>query len=196
MILLIDNYDSFTYNLYQAMAAHTDRIEVVRNDAITVDEIKRTNPSAIVLSPGPGHPREAGVCMDVVKELAPHFPILGICLGHQAIVEAFGGVVTYSKRIMHGKTSAVVHDGVEIYADVPNETMVMRYHSLAAEEATLPSELEVTARSTDDNTVMSVRHTRYPTYGIQFHPESFMTEQGEQMLVNFIKMSERVKHDA
>ncbi|MGL4521496.1 MAG: anthranilate synthase component II [Bacilli bacterium] len=186
MIVLIDNYDSFTYNLYQYLGEVADDIKVIRNDELSVAEIAALKPRGIVLSPGPGHPREAGVCMEVVEKLHSSVSILGICLGHQAIVEAFGGTVSYAPRIMHGKTSAIEHSESALFENIPQKTSVMRYHSLAAIEGTLPTQLQIIARAMDDEVVMSVQHVDTPTYGIQFHPESFLTEDGKQMLLNWV----------
>ncbi|MGL4819981.1 MAG: anthranilate synthase component II [Bacilli bacterium] len=189
MILLIDNYDSFTYNLFQYLGEVTDEMRVIRNDELTVEQIEALAPKGIVLSPGPGHPRDAGVCMEVVQKLKGKVSILGICLGHQAIVEAFGGTVSYAPRIMHGKTSDIAHNENGIFENIRNNTEVMRYHSLAALPETLPEELKVIARATDDDVVMAVQHNDYPIYGIQFHPESFLTTDGKQMLSNWYSQS-------
>ena len=184
MILLIDNYDSFSYNVYQLLASFKDDIKVVRNDEITIDEIKELKPEAIFLSPGPGKPSEAGICEVVVKELKGVFPILGVCLGHQAICEAFGGTVSYAKELMHGKVSFVRSEGSKIFKDLEQPFKVARYHSLAAVESTLPEELVVTARTEDDE-VMAVEHRDYNIVGLQFHPESVLTPDGYTMIKNF-----------
>ena len=185
MILLIDNYDSFTYNLYQYFGTFTDEIRVVRNDAVTLEEIRQMHPEKIVLSPGPKSPSEAGICMDVVKEFYKEVPILGICLGHQCIGEAFGGTVSYAKSLYHGKQSEISHDGTGIFEGIPSPMKVARYHSLAVQEDDLPECLEVTAR-TADGEIMAIRHKEYPVVGLQFHPESIYTEHGKRMIENFI----------
>uniref|UniRef100_UPI003FF12C28 anthranilate synthase component II n=1 Tax=Roseburia sp. TaxID=2049040 RepID=UPI003FF12C28 len=185
MILLIDNYDSFTYNLYQYFGTFTDEIRVVRNDTVTLEEIRQMHPEKIVLSPGPKSPSEAGICMDVVKEFYREVPILGICLGHQCIGEAFGGTVSYAKSLYHGKQSEISHDGTGIFEGIPSPVKVARYHSLAVQEDDLPECLEVTAR-TADGEIMAIRHKEYPVVGLQFHPESIYTEHGKRMIENFI----------
>ena len=187
MILLIDNYDSFSYNLYQLVGTIRRDIQVVRNDAMMAEEILALHPDAIILSPGPGHPREAGVCMDVVTKLGDQIPILGVCLGHQAICEAYGGVVSYAKRLMHGKQSVCSVDRESVlFAGMPDEIMVARYHSLALQEDTLPECLKVIAR-TCDGEVMAVAHKRNSVYGVQFHPESILTPYGEEIVRNFLE---------
>lgn len=187
MILLIDNYDSFSYNLYQLIGAVCENIRVIRNDEMTVSEIEALSPQLIVLSPGPGKPADAGVCAEVVKQLAGKIPIFGVCLGHQVICEAFGATVTYAKELMHGKTSVVTVDTDSVlFAGFPKECPVARYHSLAADRATIPPELKITAQ-TDDAQVMAVEHVRYPVYGVQFHPESVLTESGLEMIKNLYK---------
>lgn len=191
MILLIDNYDSFSYNLYQYLGEieqgeTAEDIRVIRNDELTVDEIRDLKPDRIILSPGPGRPEDAGVIIDVVKELGKDIPILGVCLGHQAICAAFGADVIHAKRLMHGKQSRVKLDNdCLLFRGLPGETDVARYHSLAADAATMPDELKVTAR-TDDDEIMAVMHREYPIYGVQFHPESIMTPDGKKMLKNFL----------
>ena len=186
MILIIDNYDSFSYNLYQLIGEITPDIEVIRNDALTAEEIIAKNPAAIVLSPGPGRPSDAGVCEEIAIKAAGKIPVLGVCLGHQAICEAYGGVVTYAKELMHGKQSDTLVDGdCKLFSGLPEMIKVARYHSLAAEEKSLPSCLKVTAR-TDDGEVMAVKHKDYEIYGLQFHPESIMTPDGKKILKNFI----------
>lgn len=185
MILLIDNYDSFSYNLYQMLGEIDPDIKVVRNDGITTDEITALGPRRIVLSPGPGRPEDAGVCMDVVRRLGGSVPILGVCLGHQAICAAYGGVVTYAKTLMHGKQSEAILDlSCPLFAGCPERTPVARYHSLAADPASLPGCLTVTAR-TEEGEIMAVAHRSLPVYGVQFHPESIMTPYGRTMLENF-----------
>lgn len=187
MILLIDNYDSFSYNLYQLVGEINPDIKVIRNDEMTVEEIKAMNPERIILSPGPGRPEDAGIIIDVVKTLGKDIPILGVCLGHQAICAAFGATVTYAKRLMHGKQSQVkFNSDCLLFADCPETAPVARYHSLAADKGTIPECLKITAL-TDDGEVMAVQHKEYPIYGVQFHPESIMTPDGRQMLYNFLK---------
>ena len=187
MILLIDNYDSFSYNLYQYVGEIDPEIKVIRNDELTVEEIRVLKPDRIILSPGPGRPEDAGVIIDVVKELGRDYPILGVCLGHQAICAAYGAESIHAKRLMHGKQSAVTFDkSCPLFADCPETAPVARYHSLAAKEATIPDCLKVTAR-TDDGEIMAVQHKEYPVFGLQFHPESIMTPDGKAMLNRFIK---------
>lgn len=187
MILLIDNYDSFSYNLYQFIGEINSDIKVIRNDELTVDEIKNLNPDRIILSPGPGRPEDAGVIIEAVKKLGDKIPILGVCLGHQAICAAYGAKITYAKRLMHGKQSGVKFDtDCLLFKGCPENAPVARYHSLAADEGTIPSCLKITA-VTDDGEIMAVRHSDYPVYGVQFHPESIMTPDGKTMLRNFIK---------
>ncbi len=202
MVLLIDNYDSFSYNLYQLIgeiltenkdsgvneAAEAD-IRVIRNDEMTVEEIEALSPECIILSPGPGRPEDAGVCIEVARVLGKKIPVLGVCLGHQSICAAFGATVTYAKKLMHGKQSDVEFDmDCELFADCPKVAPVARYHSLAADAATIPEELTVIAKTTgeSDGEVMAVKHRDYPIYGVQFHPESIMTPDGKTMLRNFI----------
>lgn len=187
MILLIDNYDSFSYNLFQLIGEIEPEITVIRNDEMTIDEIRDMQPERIILSPGPGRPEDAGIIIDVVRELGKEIPILGVCLGHQAICAAFGATVTYAKELMHGKQSEVTFDmDCSLFTGCPKQAPVARYHSLAADADTLPESLFVTARTVDGE-VMAVQHKDYPIYGVQFHPESIMTPDGKQMLKNFIK---------
>lgn len=187
MILLIDNYDSFSYNLYQLIGEIEPNIKVIRNDEMMVDEIKELNPDRVILSPGPGRPENAGIIMETVKSLGQTIPILGVCLGHQAICAAFGATVTYAKKLMHGKQSDVKFDtDCPLFADCPQTAHVARYHSLAADADTIPDCLKITALTTEGE-VMAVQHKEYPIYGVQFHPESIMTPDGKQMLRNFIK---------
>lgn len=187
MILLIDNYDSFSYNLYQLIGEIEPNIKVIRNDAMTVEEIRALRPDRIILSPGPGRPEDAGVIIEAAKILGKDIPTLGVCLGHQAICAAFGATVTYAKALMHGKQSTVTFDrDCPLFRGCPETAPVARYHSLAADADTIPECLKVTARTTDGE-VMAVQHTEYPIYGVQFHPESIMTPDGKQMLENFIK---------
>ena len=185
MILLIDNYDSFTFNLYQYIGTFTQDIKVVRNDKITIGEIRESHPDKIVLSPGPKSPKEAGICMDVVKEFYREIPILGICLGHQCIGEAFGGVVSYAKELYHGKQSLIAHDGTGIFQGIESPIQVARYHSLAVQKDSLPECLVVTAE-TEDGEIMAMRHKAYPVAGLQFHPESIYTQHGKRMIENFL----------
>ena len=186
MILLIDNYDSFSYNLYQYIGSIYPRIRVVRNDALTLKEIRQMKPEAIVLSPGPGRPENAGICEDVVRSLGPEIPILGICLGHQAICQVFGARITYAKELMHGKTSQVLLGDSPIFEGISSPAKVARYHSLAADPRDFPQVLKVTAR-TEDGEIMAASHREYPIYGLQFHPESVMTPEGKGMLKNFLR---------
>lgn len=186
MILLIDNYDSFSYNLYQLTGEIEPDIRIVRNDELTVEQIRNMNPDHIILSPGPGRPENAGVIVDVVKTIHD-IPILGVCLGHQAVCEAFGADITYAKKLMHGKQSEVKFDmNCPLFRNCPETAPVARYHSLAADAGNIPDELKITALTTDGE-VMAVQHNEYPVFGVQFHPESIMTPGGKQMLKNFIK---------
>ena len=193
MILLIDNYDSFTYNLYQYLGELGENIIVKRNDELTISEIKEMNPEAIVISPGPGRPEEAGNCVKVIQQLHTSFPILGICLGHQAIGYSFGAKITKAEKIMHGKVSEIRHQHKAIFQSFPQNLKVMRYHSLVIRKDTLPAQFEVLATSTDDEEIMAIKHHDYPLYGMQFHPESIGTEAGSQLLKQFlIEMREEV----
>lgn len=209
MILLIDNYDSFSYNLYQMVGdivynskepdqqkdsiyrndlSAEDILKVIRNDELTIDEIRRLSPDKIIISPGPGRPEDAGIIIDVVKELGKEIPILGVCLGHQAICASYGGVITYAKELMHGKQSHVHFDSsCPVFAGLGSEGDVARYHSLALDADTLPECLSVTS-TTDDGEIMAVQHRKYPVFGLQFHPESILTPEGKTMLENFIKL--------
>ena len=189
MIVLIDNYDSFSYNLYQLLGSAGVTIEVVRNDRLSVAELAAMDPEAIVLSPGPGRPADAGICEDVVRQLSGKVPILGVCLGHQAICEALGGTVGYAPRVMHGKPSLAELDPTcPLFSDIESPTQVGRYHSLVAHADDLPSCLKVVAR-TKDGEVMAVQHKEHPTYGLQFHPESILTPEGQAMATNFINIA-------
>lgn len=186
MTLLIDNYDSFSYNLYQLVGALGPPVRVIRNDEMTIDEIRALHPDRIILSPGPGRPEDAGITMAAVQ-LGQEVPLLGVCLGHQAICAAFGGTVTYAKQLMHGKQSRVTFDRTcPLFRGLPEQGLVARYHSLAVAADTLPPELKETAR-TEDGEIMAVQHRQYPIYGVQFHPESIMTPEGKTMLKNFIE---------
>ncbi|MFL5560080.1 MAG: anthranilate synthase component II [Gemmatimonadaceae bacterium] len=188
MILVIDNYDSFTYNLVQYLGELGATVEVRRNDAIAVDDIGALAPSAIVLSPGPCTPAEAGITVPVIRRWGATIPMLGVCLGHQAIGEAFGGKVVRADRVMHGKTSSITHDGTGVFTGLPSPLEVMRYHSLVIEPSSLPSSLTVTARAADaPDEIHAVRHAEHPVFGVQFHPESIMTQHGKQMLANFLE---------
>ena len=188
MILLVDNYDSFSYNLYQLIGELEPDIRVIRNDELTVAEVEKLAPDRLILSPGPGRPEDAGITEELAKTLSQKIPTLGVCLGHQAICEAYGGVVTYAKQLMHGKQSTVKLDTESpLFRGLPEKTEVARYHSLAAEAATLPECLKVTAL-TDDGEVMAVQHTEYPIFGVQFHPESILTPLGREILKNFIEL--------
>lgn len=191
MILLIDNYDSFSYNLYQMIGSMDPDITVIRNDEKTVEEIEQMKPDSLIISPGPGRPADAGICEEAVLNFSGKIPILGVCLGHQAICEAFGAAITYAGQLMHGKASSTSLDtGCPIFRDCPETTAVARYHSLAVAENTLPEELEITARA-DDGEIMGVRVRNTDTYGLQFHPESIMTPEGRRMLENFLKIADR-----
>jgi para-aminobenzoate synthetase component II len=190
MVLVIDNYDSFTYNLVQYMGELGAEVVVRRNDQITVDEARALNPDRIVVSPGPCTPREAGVSMDIIRELGPQIPTLGVCLGHQSIGAVFGGRVVRAKRLMHGKTSTVEHDAQGVFAGVPAPLKVTRYHSLVVAPEGLPEELIVTAHTTEpdgERVIMGLRHRDYPIEGVQFHPESVLTEHGKRMIENFLR---------
>ena len=186
MILLIDNYDSFSYNVYQLIGSVEPDIRVIRNDEMTVDEIADLAPDAIILSPGPGRPADAGICIEVVRRLAGRIPILGICLGHQAICEAFGARVSYARELMHGKQREILCENDSIlFRGVPQAFPAARYHSLAAVEETMPACLRITARCADGE-IMAVEHVQYPVYGLQFHPESVMTPDGKKIIENFL----------
>ena len=186
MLLMIDNYDSFTYNLVQYFAELGEEVKVFRNDEIAVEEIAKINPARICISPGPCSPREAGISVETIKRYAGQIPILGVCLGHQAIGEAFGGNIIRAQKVMHGKTDEIHHTGVGVFKNLPNPFKVTRYHSLAIEKGTLPDVLEITASSTDGE-IMGVRHKTLAVEGVQFHPESILTEYGHELLDNFLK---------
>lgn len=187
MILLIDNYDSFAYNLYQLIGQINPNIMVSRNDKITLKEIESLNPEAIILSPGPGRPENAGICVDVVKEFAGKIPILGVCLGHQSICVAFGGVVSYAKRLMHGKSSEISLTDDSIFNCLDSRITVGRYHSLSLMDSFLPEELEIISTACDDGEIMAVKHKDYNVYGLQFHPESILTPDGLTIIKNFLE---------
>jgi anthranilate synthase/aminodeoxychorismate synthase-like glutamine amidotransferase len=186
MLLLIDNYDSFTYNLAQYLGELGDEVRVTRNDAVTVDEVEKLGPRRIVISPGPCTPNEAGISLELIARLAGKIPILGVCLGHQAIGQAFGGRVVRAPRVMHGKTSPILHDGRGLFAGIPSPMQATRYHSLVVEPATVPPSLEVTAR-TAEGEIMALQHRSLPVWGVQFHPESILTVDGKRLLQNFLE---------
>lgn len=192
MILLIDNYDSFTYNIFQYLSQLGAKVKVVRNDAIEVSAIARLKPEAIVISPGPGNPDEAGITLETIQSYAGKIPILGVCLGHQAIGQAFGGKVVRAGKLMHGKTSEVKHKGLGLFKGLPSPLSVTRYHSLIVDKPSLPKVLEVTA-STEDGLIMGLRHKKFLVEGVQFHPESYTTEHGMRMLENFLKAASAKK---
>lgn len=195
MILLIDNYDSFSYNLYQFIGEAEPDIRVIRNDEMTVEQVRKLNPSRIILSPGPGRPEDAGMIIEAVKTLGRDIPLLGVCLGHQAICAAFGADITYAKEMMHGKQSVVRFEkNCPLFKGCPDTAPVARYHSLAADAETIPECLKITAVTTDGE-VMAVQHAEYPIFGVQFHPESIMTPNGKQMIFNFIKSFRRTEAD-
>ena len=187
MILMIDNYDSFTYNLVQYLGVLGSEVEVHRNDKITLDEIESMKPERIVISPGPGTPQSAGITISMIERFHPKVPILGVCLGHQAIGAAFGGRVLHAARIMHGKTSEISHDSKGVFRDLPDPITATRYHSLAVERESLPACLEVSAEA-EDGEIMGLRHRQYPVEGIQFHPESILTKEGMNILRNFLNL--------
>jgi anthranilate synthase/aminodeoxychorismate synthase-like glutamine amidotransferase len=186
MLLLIDNYDSFTYNLFQYLSELGQEVRVARNDKITIEEIEKLAPERIVVSPGPSTPQRAGISNDVIRHFGPKLPLLGVCLGHQCIGHVYGGTVGQAKAVMHGKSSLIHHKGEGVLAGLPNPFSAIRYHSLAVSPEGLPDCLEVTAW-TDDGTVMGLRHRQHPVQGVQFHPESFMTPVGKDLLRNFLK---------
>lgn len=188
MILLIDNYDSFSYNLYQLIGEINPDIKVIRNNELTINQIEKLNPDVIIISPGPGKPKDAGICEELIKHFTGTKPILGICLGHQAICEVFGASITYAKEIMHGKTSDIEIDtNCGIFKNLQKKIQVARYHSLIADINSIPEDLKVIAK-TDDNTVMAVKHKKYPVYGLQFHPESILTPDGKTIVQNFLEI--------
>jgi anthranilate synthase/aminodeoxychorismate synthase-like glutamine amidotransferase len=195
MLLIIDNYDSFTYNIYQAICTMTSDVEVVRNDRITLQGLEEKRMSHLVISPGPGRPEGAGISMDAVRTFAGRIPILGVCLGHQTIGQVFGGKVVHADRLMHGKPSMIQHSGKGLFEGLPLPFEAIRYHSLALEKGTLPGDLEVTA-SSDDGEVMGVSHRQFVVEGVQFHPESFGTVGGEAIFENFLKIKGGVRNAA
>lgn len=185
MILIIDNYDSFTYNLVHLVGRHTNDLQVVRNDALSIHDVERMDPEGILISPGPGRPDDAGISKAVVHELGSTTPILGVCLGHQSIGEVFGGTVTHAPILMHGKTSPVFHDGKGLFQDIPQGFTATRYHSLVVDRASLPEALEISAE-TEDGVIMGLRHREWPVAGIQFHPESVLTAEGPKLIANWL----------
>jgi len=195
MVLLLDNYDSFTYNLYQYIGEITSDVKVVRNDQITLDEVEKLAPSHIVISPGPGHPIDAGVSVALIKRFSGLIPILGVCLGHQAIAVAMGGKVTHAKSIVHGKLSAVHCKGKGIFVGIPETIQAVRYHSLAVSENEFPESLQIDAY-TDDSTIMALSHKEHKTFGVQFHPESVLSEYGKKLLANFLSLGEKSANSA
>jgi len=192
MVVVVDNYDSFTYNLVQYLGQLGAEVRVMRNDAATVETIRAARPDHIVISPGPGRPENAGVTMDVIREMGSDTPILGVCLGHQAIGAVFGGAVIRAAVPMHGKTSTIEHDGRGIFSGLPEPFLASRYHSLIVADEALPSALEVTARAKEDGTIMGLRHRSWPVYGVQFHPESILTGDGLRLLRNFLEGLDQV----
>ena len=192
MILMIDNFDSFTYNLVQYFEVLGEEVLVYRNNALSMEEIEKLSPDYIVISPGPCTPREAGISVEVIKEFSGKIPILGVCLGHQSIAYAFGGKIISARRLMHGKTSQIFHDGKTIFKGLPNPFEATRYHSLAVDEKTLPAEFEVSARA-EDGEIMGIRHRKFVLEGVQFHPESILTKEGMKLLKNFLKIGKEVK---
>ena len=187
MILMIDNYDSFTYNLVQYLAELGEKLVVYRNDKISIEEIKKLNPAHIVISPGPGRPSEAGISEEVIKEFGQNIPLLGVCLGHQGIGEVFGGKVIRADKLMHGKTSQIYHNNNPIFKGLSNPFEATRYHSLIVEKKSLPGVFQITAW-TKDNEIMGIAHKNFPIWGVQFHPESILTKEGKQLLKNFINL--------
>jgi anthranilate synthase/aminodeoxychorismate synthase-like glutamine amidotransferase len=191
MILMIDNFDSFTYNLVQAIAARGEEVVVRRNNAIDLDGVTVLDPSAIIISPGPGTPDNAGISMELIRNLAGTIPILGVCLGHQCIAQAFGGKIVYAKKVMHGKLSRIAHNGLGLFHGIPDNFSAVRYHSLAIEESSLPKDFQVSARAYDDGEIMAICHEDMPIFGVQFHPESIATDYGEEILERFIFLARR-----
>jgi len=188
LILIIDNYDSFTYNLYQYVGEIDGDVKVYRNDEITIEELKKMSIDHIIISPGPGFPKDSGISTEVIRTFGKYIPILGVCLGHQAIGEVFGGRIIHADEAVHGKTSMIYHDGTCLFKGLPNPLKVVRYHSLVVDNRTIPGELMVTAKSSQGE-VMGLRHRKYPIYGLQFHPESISTDGGKEILNNFLKIT-------
>jgi anthranilate synthase component II len=191
MILVIDNFDSFTYNLVQSVAAQGEEVAVRRNNAVSLDEVKDFGASGIIISPGPGGPESAGISVDVIRTLAGTVPILGVCLGHQCIAQAFGGRIVLAKKVMHGKLSLIDHDGTGLFEGLPGKFPAVRYHSLAVQESSLPAGLRICARTSDDGEIMAMTHDDLKVFGIQFHPESIATDCGDQILEQFIFQTRR-----
>lgn len=187
MLLVIDNYDSFTYNLVQYLGELGADLKVIRNDKIDIAGIKKLNPDRIVISPGPGYPKDAGISIDTIKEFSGKIPILGVCLGLQAIAEAFGGKIIHAKKLMHGKTSEIYHNGKDLFTGLSNPFTATRYHSLVAEKKSLPDCFEITAQTQSDEEIMGIKHKQHPTFGVQFHPESILTDEGKKLLKNFLE---------
>ncbi len=196
MVILIDNYDSFTYNLYQYIGEYDSDIEVYRNDKITAEEIQERRPDRLIISPGPKTPNEAGNCMDIIQKLSEQLPILGICLGHQCIGQAFGGTIIHAKQIFHGKVSRIHHNDQDLFHGLPNPLKVARYHSLIVEKKSLPSTLESVAETKVGGEIMALQHQHFNTYGLQFHPESILCEQGRQLIYNFMILKGGVRSDS
>ncbi len=188
MVLIIDNYDSFSYNLYQAIGEINPDVKVIKNDELTVEEIDNSNPTHIILSPGPKRPIDAGVCIEVIKKLHTKYPMLGVCLGHQSICEAFGATITYAKELMHGKQSEITIQSGKLFKNMEEKIVVARYHSLAAEKGSMPDELLITAETVDGE-IMAVEHKEFPVFGVQFHPESILTPDGKTIIQNFLEVS-------
>jgi len=189
MILMIDNYDSFTYNLVQYLGEMGQELKVFRNDAITLAGVKKLKPGRIVISPGPGTPKDAGISKEIIEQLGPKIPVLGVCLGHQCIGEVFGGKVVRAERLMHGKTSPIFHNGNDIFEKIDNPFIATRYHSLLVERKSFPKDLLVTAE-TREKEIMGLKHKRFPIYGVQFHPESILTQHGKEILRNFLSLTQ------
>ena len=187
MLLLIDNYDSFTYNLFQYLSELREEVVTYRNDGITPEEVEKLAPAHIVISPGPGRPEDAGNCNDIIRRVGERIPILGVCLGHQCIGQAYGADVIRANEIKHGKVSSIIHDGKGIFRGLPNPFTAVRYHSLAIKKETLPDSLVISAR-TENGIIMGVRHEKFPVEGVQFHPESYLTKNGKDLLKNFLRM--------